>query len=45
MPVWGFLGGGHVHERLGARLLAAGAERLVQGWQEAAQLLAALSTR
>jgi len=42
MLVWGFLGGGHVHDRLGARLLAAGAERLVQGWQEAAVLLAAL---
>ena len=42
MPVWGFLGGGHVHDRLGARLLAAGAERLVQGWQEAAMLLRAL---
>ena len=42
MRVWGFLGGGHVHERLGAHLLAAGAERLVQGWEEAAALLAAL---
>ncbi|MEO8300490.1 MAG: HAD family phosphatase [Rhizomicrobium sp.] len=42
MRVWGFLGGGHAHDRLGARLLAAGAERLVQGWQEAAPLLAAL---
>jgi beta-phosphoglucomutase-like phosphatase (HAD superfamily) len=43
MRVWGFLGGGHVHERLGARLLAAGAERLVQGWEETAPLLAALN--
>ena len=44
MRVWGFLGGGHVHDRLGARLLAAGAERLVQDWQDAALLLAALNT-
>jgi HAD superfamily hydrolase (TIGR01509 family) len=43
MRVWGFLGGGHVHDRLGARLLAAGAERLVQGWHDAAPLLAALN--
>ena len=43
MRVWGFLGGGHAHDRLGARLLAAGAERLVQGWQDAVPLLAALN--
>jgi len=43
MRVWGFLGGGHAHDRLGARLLAAGAERLVQGWHDAAPLLAALN--
>ncbi|HKU54267.1 MAG TPA: HAD family phosphatase [Rhizomicrobium sp.] len=43
MRVWGFLGGGHVHDRLGGRLTAAGAERLVQGWQDAAPLLAALN--
>lgn len=42
MRVWGFLGGGHAHDRLGARLTAAGAERLVQGWDEAAPLLAGL---
>jgi HAD superfamily hydrolase (TIGR01509 family) len=42
MRVWGFLGGGHVHDGLGARLLAAGAERLVKDWQEAAPLLKAL---
>ena len=45
MLVWGFLGGGHAHDRLGVRLLAAGAERLVQGWQDAAPLLAALNAR
>ncbi len=41
MTVWGFLGGGHVHDGLGARLTAAGAERLVRDWPEAAQLLSA----
>jgi beta-phosphoglucomutase-like phosphatase (HAD superfamily) len=43
MRVWGFLGGGHAHDRLGAGLLAAGAERLVRDWQEAAPLLASLN--
>jgi HAD superfamily hydrolase (TIGR01509 family) len=42
MRVWGFLGGGHVHDRLGERLVAAGAERLVKDWSEAARLLAGL---
>jgi len=42
MPVWGFLGGGHVHDGLGNRLTAAGAERLVRDWPEAATLLADL---
>jgi len=45
MRVWGFLGGGHVHGRLGERLTATGAERLVKDWPEAANLLAALQTR
>ena len=40
MTVWGFLGGGHAHGRLGARLTEAGAQRLVRDWPEAAQLLA-----
>jgi HAD superfamily hydrolase (TIGR01509 family) len=44
MRVWGFLGGGHTHDRLGARLTGAGAERLVQDWPQAAQLLARLNT-
>jgi HAD superfamily hydrolase (TIGR01509 family) len=39
MTVWGFLGGGHAHDRLGARLLEAGAERLVRDWPEAVRLL------
>ena len=38
MTVWGFLGGGHVHDGLGACLLSAGAERLVRDWPEAARL-------
>jgi HAD superfamily hydrolase (TIGR01509 family) len=44
MRVWGFLGGGHTHDRLGARLIEVGAERLVQDWPEAARLLARLNT-
>jgi beta-phosphoglucomutase-like phosphatase (HAD superfamily) len=49
MRVWGFLGGGHAHDRhfrdkLGARLTAAGAERLVRDWPEAARLLAGLQS-
>jgi len=44
MRVWGFLGGGHAHDRLGARLTAAGAERLAQDWPEAARLLAGLQS-
>ena len=41
MTVWGFLGGGHVHDGLGERLVQAGAARLVQDWPEAARWLAA----
>jgi HAD superfamily hydrolase (TIGR01509 family) len=40
MAVWGFLGGGHAHYRLGARLVEAGAEKLVRDWPQAARLLA-----
>jgi HAD superfamily hydrolase (TIGR01509 family) len=40
MTVWGFLGGGHAHDRLGARLVEAGAEKLVRDWPQAARLLA-----
>lgn len=42
MTVWGFLGGGHATDGLGARLTAAGAERLVRDWAEAARLLMAI---
>jgi HAD superfamily hydrolase (TIGR01509 family) len=41
MTVWGFLGGGHAHDRLGARLTEAGAARLMRDWPEAARLLTA----
>ncbi len=41
MRVWGFLGGGHhLGPGCGARLEAAGAERLVRTWRDAAPLLA-----
>jgi HAD superfamily hydrolase (TIGR01509 family) len=40
MTVWGFLGGGHAHDGLGQRLIAAGAERLVKDWPQAARLFA-----
>jgi HAD superfamily hydrolase (TIGR01509 family) len=39
MTVWGFLGGGHAHDRLGARLIEAGAQRLVADWPEATRLM------
>ena len=39
MRVWGFLGGGHAHDGLGARLTDAGAERIVQDWAEVARIL------
>jgi HAD superfamily hydrolase (TIGR01509 family) len=41
MRVWGFLGGGHMDERAGKRLMDAGAECIIANWQEAAALLAA----
>jgi HAD superfamily hydrolase (TIGR01509 family) len=34
MRVWGFLGGGHVDDGLGARLTRTGAERLIGDWAE-----------
>jgi 3-hydroxyisobutyrate dehydrogenase-like beta-hydroxyacid dehydrogenase len=42
MRVWGFAGGGHMTQRLSARLCAAGAERIVADWREAEGLFAAL---
>ncbi len=39
MAVWGFLGGGHMNEAAGQRLLGAGAERLVRDWAEAGKAL------
>ena len=38
MRVWGFAGGGHMDEAASARLLAAGAERVLADWHEAAAL-------
>lgn len=43
MPVWGFTGGGHMDDAAGARLLAAGAERVVADWAGAAALFAAFA--
>jgi HAD superfamily hydrolase (TIGR01509 family) len=42
MRVWGFLGGGHIDEACGPRLLSAGAERLIADWPEAARAIATL---
>lgn len=42
MTAWGFMGGGHMDQGVGTRLLAAGAERLCRDWAETAELLAAL---
>jgi HAD superfamily hydrolase (TIGR01509 family) len=40
MRVWGFAGGGHMDERSSERLMAAGAERIVDRWDEASSLIA-----
>jgi beta-phosphoglucomutase-like phosphatase (HAD superfamily) len=42
MRVWGFGGGGHMTERITARLSEVGAERIVETWAEAEPLLASL---
>ncbi|HEY5347409.1 MAG TPA: HAD family hydrolase [Rhizomicrobium sp.] len=42
MQVWGFLGGGHMNDVSRARLVAAGAHRIVADWREAGVLLAGL---
>ena len=42
MRVWGFGGGGHMTERLTARLTEAGAERIVANWAEAEALFEAM---
>jgi HAD superfamily hydrolase (TIGR01509 family) len=42
MRVWGFLGGGHMDEGAGTRLVDAGAERLVADWREARVLFRGL---
>ncbi|MCF8506792.1 MAG: HAD-IA family hydrolase [Caulobacter sp.] len=43
MAVWGFAGGGHMDTAASARLVEAGAERVVSGWDEAAYLFKAFS--
>jgi len=42
MRVWGFGGGGHMTERIAARLVEVGAERVVANWAEAEALFAML---
>jgi HAD superfamily hydrolase (TIGR01509 family) len=42
MRVWGFMGGGHMDAAAGARLVDAGAERLVVDWREARALFSTL---
>lgn len=43
MTVWGFAGGGHMDAGSSARLVEAGAERVVADWDEASGLFAAFS--
>ena len=43
MTVWGFAGGGHMDAAASARLVEAGAERVVGDWEEAGALFAAFS--
>ena len=45
MCCWGFLGGGHAHDGLSARLTGAGAERIVANWQDVARLLPGVLSR
>jgi len=40
MRVWGFAGGGHMDDAASARLIHAGAERVVPDWRTAASLFA-----
>jgi len=44
MTVWGFSGGGHMTEASSERLLAAGAERVIEHWDHAPALVAALGS-
>ena len=41
MNVWGFSGGGHMDQASSERLLAAGAERVIEHWDHASALIAA----
>jgi HAD superfamily hydrolase (TIGR01509 family) len=42
MRVWGFMGGGHMDEHSRQRLVTARVERIVESWNEAVALFAAL---
>ena len=42
MRVWGFAGGGHMNGEASARLLAAGAERVLVDWADASDAIAGL---
>jgi HAD superfamily hydrolase (TIGR01509 family) len=42
MRVWGFTGGGHMDEPARERLIAAGVERIVPSWEQAAVLFSTL---
>lgn len=42
MRVWGFRGGGHMTDRIAARLAQSGAERIVANWAEAQELFNSL---
>ena len=44
MKVWGFSGGGHMDEASSERLLAAGVERVVEHWDHASALIAAVGS-
>jgi HAD superfamily hydrolase (TIGR01509 family) len=45
MRVWGFLGGGHVDGGLGARLIQAGADRVIENWSALSSCLPRLAQR
>ena len=42
MKVWGFQGGGHMTDRIAARITEAGAERVVKNWADSETLFRAL---
>lgn len=44
MTVWGFAGGGHMNRASSERLLAAGAERVIEHWDHVPALVAAMGS-